>query len=172
MAGHAPPMGYAEDAGYSAQFFTISRRGHTGATAECGAPTMVWSYDQFAKRGMEPVLQFIASVGERLDKLRSRLQTLKQDILQRSIAIQIEATRDNTHRLERIQSEIKRMADETQAMNVETAAIRRQTADIAKAAAQLSKWRHLGALVYSLAGWMVGAVGGALAIWAYLFKAP
>jgi hypothetical protein len=130
-----------------------------------------WSYDQFAKRGMEPVLQFIASVGERLDKLRSRLQTLKQDILQRSIAIQIEATRDNTHRLERIQSEIKRMADETHAMNVETAVIRRQTAEIAKVAAQLSKWHHLGSLIYSGAGWIIGAIGGAAAIWAYLFKA-
>ncbi len=76
-----------------------------------------WSYDQFAKRGMEPVLKFIDSVGERLDKLRTRLQTMKQDILQRSIALQTEATRDNTHRLERIQSELKRMADLTEVMN-------------------------------------------------------
>jgi hypothetical protein len=96
-----------------------------------------WSYDQFAKRGMEPVLKFIDSVGERLDKLRQRLQTMKQDILQRSIAIQTEATRDNTHRLERIQSELKRMADETQAVNQEIVEISKERAELQRKTAEL-----------------------------------
>lgn len=70
-----------------------------------------WSYDQFATRGMEPALQQIDSVGKRMDALRQRLGAVKQDILQSSIASQTEATRDNTHRLERIQAELRRLAD-------------------------------------------------------------
>lgn len=150
-----------------------------------GAIETWWSYDQFAKRGMEPVLKFIASVGERLEKLRMRLQTIKQDILQRSIAIQTEATRDNTHRLERIQSELKRMAEETHGLNIgllqlvrhtaevhkETASVHKEAAQIGRAIAQLRRWRQLGALVYAAAGWTAGAIGGAVAVWAWYFKA-
>ena len=72
-----------------------------------------WSYEQFAVRGMEPALRHIASVGERIERLRTRLQAVKQDILQSSIASQTEATRDNTHRLERIQTELKEITIET-----------------------------------------------------------
>jgi hypothetical protein len=74
-----------------------------------------WSYEQFAVRGMEPALRHITEVGERMDKLRARLQAVKQDILQSSIATQTEATRDNTHRLERIQAELKVIAVATRA---------------------------------------------------------
>ncbi|MFZ1102761.1 MAG: DUF3422 family protein [Hyphomicrobiaceae bacterium] len=66
-----------------------------------------WSYEQFAHRGMEPALRFIAAVGDRLDKLRDRVQRVKDDILQSSINYQTEATRDNTHKLERIQKSMK-----------------------------------------------------------------
>jgi uncharacterized membrane-anchored protein len=72
-----------------------------------------WSYRQFAERGMEPALREIASVGERMSQLRTRVQAVKQDILQSSIASQTEATRDNTFKLEVIQEELKRYADAT-----------------------------------------------------------
>jgi hypothetical protein len=75
-----------------------------------------WSYEQFAKRGMEPALRFIASVGDRMQSLRQRLQTMKQDILQSSIASQTEATRDNTHRLERIQAQLAKLTQSTNAL--------------------------------------------------------
>jgi hypothetical protein len=75
-----------------------------------------WSYEQFAKRGMEPALRFIASVGDRMQSLRQRLQTMKQDILQSSIASQTEATRDNTHRLERIQAQLAKLTQSTHAL--------------------------------------------------------
>jgi hypothetical protein len=71
-----------------------------------------WSYEQVVKRGMEPVLTFIEGVGARLDKLRTRLQATKQDILESSIALQTEATRYNTYKLERIQAELKVIAEE------------------------------------------------------------
>ena len=68
-----------------------------------------WSYKQFAERGMYPLLDFIANVGARLEKLRERLQRIKDDILQSSISYQTEATRDNTHKLERIQHGISQL---------------------------------------------------------------
>jgi DNA repair exonuclease SbcCD ATPase subunit len=73
-----------------------------------------WSSEQFALRAMEPPLRHIAGVGERMQRLRARLQAVKQDILQSSIAGQTEATRDNTHRLERIQAELREIAREAQ----------------------------------------------------------
>jgi len=73
-----------------------------------------WSYGQFAKRGMEPTLRFIESIGERLSKLHDRLQSVKEDILESSISNQTESTRDNTHKLERIQTVLGRLATETE----------------------------------------------------------
>jgi hypothetical protein len=73
-----------------------------------------WSYEQFAKRGMEPALRFIENVGVRMEKLRERLQAVKADILQSSINNQTEATRDNTHKLERIQDTLVRIAEATE----------------------------------------------------------
>lgn len=140
-----------------------------------------WSYEQFARRGMEPVLKFIDSVGERLEKLRTRLQTMKQDILQRSIALQTEATRDNTHRLEQIQHEIRRMVTETQALHrgvlrveSDTGDIRKQAAALQKRAAELEvevgemrKWQKRADLImYSIPTWIAVASGWAAAVWA------
>jgi hypothetical protein len=68
-----------------------------------------WSYEQFARRGMVPALRSVAAVGDRMTRLRDRLQTVKQDILQSSIANQTEATRDNTYRLEVIQRELREL---------------------------------------------------------------
>ena len=65
-----------------------------------------WSYEQFARRGMAPALRSIAVVGDRVARLRDRLQAVKQDILQSSIANQTEATRDNTYKLEVIQRQL------------------------------------------------------------------
>src|SRR5579871_3469739 len=45
---------FSEDQGYSAQFFTISRRGHTSPAAECGAPTMVWHVAFWPRRSYDP----------------------------------------------------------------------------------------------------------------------
>jgi hypothetical protein len=73
-----------------------------------------WSYGQFARRGMEPTLRFIKSIGERLSKLHDRLQSVKEDILESSISNQTESTRDNTHKLERIQTVLGRIATETE----------------------------------------------------------
>lgn len=72
-----------------------------------------WSYEQFAKRGMEPALRFIENLGDRLEKLRERLQSVKNDILQSSINHQTEATRDNTHKLERIQDSLSHISETT-----------------------------------------------------------
>jgi hypothetical protein len=73
-----------------------------------------WSYSQFAKRGMEPTLLFIDSVGEGHMRLQEQLQSIKQDILHSSIAYQTESTRDNTYKLERIQAAIGRIATATE----------------------------------------------------------
>ena len=78
-----------------------------------------WSYDQFAHRGMEPALRSIASVGERLERLRARLQATKQDIQTSAIVNQTEATRDNTYKLERIQAELARLAKATEGYTTE-----------------------------------------------------
>jgi hypothetical protein len=115
-----------------------------------------WSYEQFANRGMKPDLSFISSVGDRLDKLRSRLQIMKQDILQRSIAIQTEATRDNTHRLERIQNELRNL---TQAVGD----LAREEAEIKRDAAL---WRERQAR----AAYLIGVVGGVLGIAITIYK--
>jgi hypothetical protein len=174
--------------------YRISRSRYYGDTFRAGHLNLLvgpieawWSYDQFARR-MEPVLKFIDNVGERFDKLQIRLQTMKQDILQRSIAIQTEATRDNTHRLERIQSELKRMSDLTEAMNqrlleikiaeaaqeIKTAEQAHLTAEIKKMAAehqkttaeqsrqiaQWNKWRHLAdTMLHSIPNWITAIVG-------------
>jgi hypothetical protein len=79
-----------------------------------GAIETWWSYDQFVKRGMEPALRYIENVGIRLEKLRERLQAVKGDILQSSINHQTEATRDNTHKLERIQDTLRSILLETE----------------------------------------------------------
>ena len=78
-------------------------------TSRPGGPT-----SSSARGGMEPALRYIASVGERLEKLRERLQRVKEDILQNSINYQTEATRDNTHKLERIQSGVQELVNLTQ----------------------------------------------------------
>jgi hypothetical protein len=63
---------------------------------------------------MEPALRFIENIGVRLEKLRERLQSVKQDMLQSSISNQTEATRDNTHKLERIQATLKKIQVSTE----------------------------------------------------------
>jgi hypothetical protein len=84
---------------YFAELFRIQAKGLRDSSIE------TWlSYSQFAERGMEPVLRFIESIANRLSRLSDRLQSVKEDILQAAIAGQTEATRDNTHKLERIQS--------------------------------------------------------------------
>ncbi|PWT96006.1 MAG: hypothetical protein C5B53_10440 [Candidatus Melainabacteria bacterium] len=150
-----------------------------------------WSYEQFARRGMEPAFREIESVGERMAKLRERLQSLKQDILQSSIASQTAATRDNTHRLERIQAEIRRMADEAhefrmnliklQMMSAEndvgTSQMNKSAAEVAKAAALAYQdaavlykraarwytWKAIGAFFF-------GLLGGALSFFFLIAK--
>ena len=98
-----------------------------------------WSYEQFARRGMAPVLRHIASVGERMAKLRERLQAVKQDILQSSIASQTEATRDNTHRLERIQAEIRGTRDEAHETNLNLVKLQEMAANAELDSALLKK---------------------------------
>jgi hypothetical protein len=128
-----------------------------------------WSYDQFARRGMEPVLKFIDSVGDRLDKLRNRLQTLKQDILQRSIAIQTEATRDNTHRLERIQTEIMNMTRAMQRLSGDINQLAKDKARLEKDAASWHELRARGALIFAAGGWIVAVIWGAVTFYNRLF---
>jgi hypothetical protein len=70
-----------------------------------------WSYSRFARRGMEPTLQLIEGIGESYAKLHEQLKSIKDDILQSSINNQTESTRDNTYKLERIQSAVGRVAD-------------------------------------------------------------
>lgn len=148
-----------------------------------------WSYEQFARRGMEPAFREIESVGDRMAALRARLQSLKQDILQSSIASQTEATRDNTHRLERIQEEIRRMADEAHAFrmdliklemasaetDLETSQTNRSAAEIGQAAA--AAYQEAAALYKKAARWhtrkailafICGLIGGALSFF-FLF---
>jgi hypothetical protein len=122
-----------------------------------------WSYEQFAQRGMEPVLKFIESVGERLDKLRNRLQTTKQDILQRSIALQTEATRDNTYRLEQIWRELERMANETQQLRVDILEVVKETAEMRKRSAVFEqRQRFVNFILLTLPAWIGAAVAGAV----------
>lgn len=90
----------------------------SAASLKTGNIETWWSYDQFAKRGMEPALRFIENTGDRLDKLRERLQNVKQDILQSSISNQTEATRDNTHKLERIQAELTKLTKVTEGYTI------------------------------------------------------
>jgi hypothetical protein len=73
-----------------------------------------WSYSQFLKRGMEPTLQLIETIGDNHQRLQAQLQSIKQDILQSSINNQTESTRDNTYKLERIQTGIGTIAESTQ----------------------------------------------------------
>jgi hypothetical protein len=128
-----------------------------------------WSYDQFARRGMEPVLKFIDSVGERLDKLRTRLQTMKQDILQRSIAIQTEATRDNTHRLERIQTEIMNMTRAMHRLSADVNQLARDKAGLEKDAALWNELKARGALIFAAGGWIAAAIWGAVTFYNRFF---
>ena len=76
-----------------------------------------WSIEQFANRGMAPALRSIGVVGERMVRLRDRLQSVKQDIVESSIANQTEATRDNTYQLEAIQRVLKDLTDTTREGN-------------------------------------------------------
>jgi hypothetical protein len=122
-----------------------------------------WSYEQFAKRGMEPDLRFIASVGERLEKLRSRLQIMKQDILQRSIALQTEATRDNTHRLEQIQRGIRRMGYEIHILNKNILGLKRDAAEHEKVAAIHNVDKAFWLKLTAIAGFIAAIVGWAVA---------
>jgi hypothetical protein len=66
-----------------------------------------WSYEESAKRGLEPVLKVSASVDERMDKLRTRLEAMKQDILLSLLVTQTEVVQDNTDGLKRLWTEIK-----------------------------------------------------------------
>jgi hypothetical protein len=58
------------------------------------------SYDQFATRGLQPVFDFIESVGQRLRALRLRLANVMQSIQTSALVSQSEETRKNTRRLE------------------------------------------------------------------------
>jgi hypothetical protein len=122
------------------------------------------SYEQVARRGIEPVLRFITGVSERLEKMRTRLQTLKQDILQRSIALQTEATRDNTHRLEQIQSEIRRMANSTAGLEKEAAGLRTQLAKLNLFG------RRIDLVMIQIPAWIAAAAGLGVVVWNYFSK--
>ena len=78
-----------------------------------------WSTEQFANRGMAPALRSIGVVGERMAGLRNRLQSVKQDIVESSIANQTEATRDNTYQLEAIQRVLGELTSSTKERNNE-----------------------------------------------------
>jgi uncharacterized membrane-anchored protein len=68
-----------------------------------------WSYDQFAKRGVEPAMRFVQDVGARLEKLRSRLADSMESVQTSAIVNQTEATRDNTFQLELIANELNQL---------------------------------------------------------------
>src|SRR5215472_11847836 len=59
---------FSEDKGYSDQFFTISRRGHTSPAAECGAPTMVWHVAFWPRRKYDPFSVAVTGDGGRIKK--------------------------------------------------------------------------------------------------------
>ena len=123
-----------------------------------------WSYEQFARRGVEPALRFIASVGERMERLRGRLQIIKQDILQSSIASQTEATRDNTHRLERIQIELSGLTKATEKLSEELFNQQLETANFVKKMTKIY-WRVKLYLEVALIGILGGGTILALRIW-------
>jgi uncharacterized membrane-anchored protein len=102
-----------------------------------------WSYSQFVARGMEPTLRFIESIGENHLRLQEQLQSIKQDILQSSINNQTESTRDNTYKLERIQTAISRVESAT-----------------ARSARQLYQMKYIYTLllIVSMAGSIAAAV--------------
>ena len=121
-----------------------------------------WSYSQFAKRSMEPSLRFVESVGIRIDKLRQRLQNVKQDILQSSISNQTEATRDNTHKLERIQEELRLMTTESKQLNTRVLKlqalneeIKTQTSLIERAIIKISRIHRIVAFIFAALGWLL-----------------
>lgn len=60
------------------------------------------AYNQFVKRGLKPVFDFIDGVGDRLVGLRTRLQTVLEAIETGALVTQTAATRQNTMALRRI----------------------------------------------------------------------
>ena len=75
-----------------------------------------WSYAEFAKRSMDPVFKEIASVGDRLERVRTRLLAAMQSIQTSSIVNQTEATRDNTFQLERIARHVEKLVEGSDAL--------------------------------------------------------
>ncbi len=61
------------------------------------------SYDQFARRGLQPVFDFIESVGPRLSGLRGRVADVMDSIQTAALVAQTEETRENTRELEKLQ---------------------------------------------------------------------
>jgi uncharacterized membrane-anchored protein len=60
------------------------------------------AYDQFVTRGLKPAFDFIDGVGNRLQALRTRLESVLEGIETSALVIQTSATRSNTAQLKRI----------------------------------------------------------------------
>jgi hypothetical protein len=80
---------------YYAQLFKDMRK-----TLGVGNIESWTSYDQFADRGLQPIFEFVKSVGRRLRLLRQRLANVMQSIQTSALVTQSEETRKNTRRLE------------------------------------------------------------------------
>jgi hypothetical protein len=90
-------------------------------TLRVGTIDTWWDYKQLAARGVEPAFRFIENVGDRLERLRTRLRDAMEAVQTSAIANQTEATRDNTFQLELIASEIRdvnaRLADQNASLS-------------------------------------------------------
>ncbi|WP_088345704.1 MULTISPECIES: hypothetical protein [Rhodomicrobium] len=62
------------------------------------------SYNQFALRSLQPLFDFIDSVGVRLERLRGRVAIVMENIQTAAIVSQTEETRYNTRELQRLQA--------------------------------------------------------------------
>jgi hypothetical protein len=110
-----------------------------------------WSYEESAKRGLEPVLKVTASVDERMDKLRTRLEAMKQDILLNLLVTQTEVVQDNTDGLKQLWTEIKSK------VSTDDLRVARNTFSISSA---LSAFFIAGAVASCIgaAGWILGLI--------------
>jgi hypothetical protein len=93
-------------------------------TLRVGSIDTWWDYKQLASRGVDPPLKFIENVGERLDKIRTRLRDAMDAVQTSAIANQTEATRDNTFQLEVIADETGRVVEATARLAAVTEAYR------------------------------------------------
>lgn len=90
---------------YAAMYRTMVK------TLRVGSIDTWWDYVQLASRGVDPPLRFIEDVGDRLEKLRSRLRDAMEAVQTSAIANQTEATRDNTYQLEVIAVQTRKVVE-------------------------------------------------------------